>query len=276
MHYVSSLMNLDIENAAGEKVPMLKEREKVVFKADTSKLAQGLNQEKISLWQVVKTGNTVTLEYVPSRFVNGEVIAKVYEGGQYILALNDKKFETPAAGNGYARVSVEILGSKCIVKGRPDGNYDYAADITRAEYMTLLVRLLELKSSGTKNLSFSDISTKAWYTQDLLAAVEHGLITGYHDGTAKPNQKITRKEMAIISARALKLAGLAGEADVDVILSAFTDADKIDIWARGDIALATNNGLIQGYPDGTFRPEEKANRAQAAVIMKRFFDLFIK
>gem|GEM_PF-6427136 len=265
--YVSEILDLKVEKESDKRV---------VLKPDTTKLSKDANLEKISLWKVVEVSKDQTsLELVHSRYVNGEVIAKIKTSGKYVLAHNDKSFEVPTK-EVYAKSSVEVLGSKCIVKGRPDGTYDYQSEISRIEYLVLLTRLLDLKATGSKKLNFSDVGSKSWYSQELLAALEAGLTTGFKDGTFKPNQKITRKEMAILTARALKIAGLAGKVEVDVILAGFKDADKLEKWAKADIALAVESGLIAGYPDGTLRPNEKANRAQAAVMTKRFFDLYLQ
>lgn len=215
---------------------------------------------------------TYELEYVTSNYVNGELVAKIDKFGQYVVALNDKTFaDQPSNDVAFAKASVEVLGSKGIINGRVDGTFDYKGQISRVEFTSLLVRLLDLKSSGSA-LDFEDVNSNAWYYDELVAAVEAELIAGHHDNTVKPYDSITRQEMAVIAARALKVAGLTSDIDTSVELSRFNDMNTIDKWAADEVAQAAAHGLILGNTQGEYKPHDTANRASAAVIIKRFFD----
>jgi hypothetical protein len=91
-----------------------------------------------------------------------------------------------------------------------------------------------------------------------------GIVSGYPDGTFKPNRGVTRAEFTVLIVRALGLA----PADV-AVLQRFKDADRIPGWARNHIAAAVHAGIIGGYPDGTFRAGNNINRTELAVLVGR-------
>jgi hypothetical protein len=138
----------------------------------------------------------------------------------------------------------------------------------------MLVATFGLKASGTA-ATYSDVNADAWYASFVSAAAANGIITGYSDGTFKPNAPISRAEMATMAARAMKVALQAkavtnGE---ELLKNTFQDASGISASMQADVALAVKKGLILGVKEGTFDPNGKSNRAQAAVILYRLFNL---
>ncbi|OPX84345.1 MAG: Cellulosome-anchoring protein precursor [Pelotomaculum sp. PtaB.Bin104] len=108
-----------------------------------------------------------------------------------------------------------------------------------------------------------------WAAQTVQGLVDKGIISGYEDGSFRPENKITRAECAAIIVRALAL-------DVECspcTLSNFTDGDDVQDWAQGPVAAVVEAGLLKGYPgdDGTmtFQPEKKITRAEVAVLLSR-------
>ena len=137
-----------------------------------------------------------------------------------------------------------------------------AAYITRAEVATIFFRLLTNESrekfwSQTNN--FSDVTMSDWYNNAISTAANAGIVTGYEDGTFKPDEYISRAEFATIAARFSTL-GYAGE-------DKFTDISKH--WARDMINKAAETGWINGYDDGTFRPDMYITRAEAMTLINR-------
>lgn len=134
--------------------------------------------------------------------------------------------------------------------------------ITRAEVATIFFRLLD-DESRTKFMSyvneFFDVSDDSWYNISISTARAAGIINGYEDGSFRPDQKITRAEFAAIAARftSLKYEGSGMFSDLD------------GHWAADDINNAAITGWINGYEDGTFKPDEVITRAEAIALINR-------
>ena len=138
------------------------------------------------------------------------------------------------------------------------------ADITRAEVAAILYRLLtpEAKAAyGTNINRFKDVPAGAWYGTAVSTLCNMGVITGYQDGTFGPQRNITRAELATILARFCDTSGSAA------VLDRFTDISHS--WARKYINLAAEAGLVYGYTDGTFRPDQNITRAETIVMVNR-------
>lgn len=116
----------------------------------------------------------------------------------------------------------------------------------------------EMKAAG-----FWD-SRDHWAAADIKAMVERGVISGYEDGSFRPDNPVTRVELVAFLVR---LAGwqlpAGGQPD-------FADLDAIPDWARAAVAAAQQHGLVDGYPDGTFRPDRPVSRVEAAAFLIRF------
>lgn len=147
------------------------------------------------------------------------------------------------------------------------GKYLPDDNITRAEFAALVVRVLGLNHSDEKGSAFEDVKITDWFLEDISAAFDEGIIEGYDDGTFRPNAPITRQEIAKILGTLLDQEKLTNE-QVNVALNVYKD--EIPQWARATVAAAVNAEIIQGFPDETFRGDQAATRAQAAVMLLRF------
>ncbi|QJD84601.1 S-layer homology domain-containing protein [Cohnella herbarum] len=107
--------------------------------------------------------------------------------------------------------------------------------------------------------SFVDIQ-KHWAEKEILQAIIHKFVAGYSDGTFRPNQAVTRAEFAVMLVRALNLPNKKASL-------AYKDNDRIGTWAQDAIARAAEAGLLRGYSDGTFRPNDRITRAEMAVMV---------
>ncbi|MBO4831875.1 MAG: S-layer homology domain-containing protein [Oscillospiraceae bacterium] len=148
--------------------------------------------------------------------------------------------------------------------GYPDGTVRPAGNITRAEVATIFFRLLTDESRKelwcTEN-DFSDVSSDQWFNNAVSTLANAGILSGYPDGTFKPGNNITRAELATIVARFLQDRISAG---VEVNLS-----DISGHWAEGFIIQVAENGIITGYPDGTFKPDQAITRAETVTMVNR-------
>ena len=134
--------------------------------------------------------------------------------------------------------------------------------ITRAEVATIFFRLLTddvREEHFTSTNKYTDVAAGAWYNNAVSTLSAMGIITGYPDGTFRPNAYITRAEFAAIAARF--------DTDGDKTLAAFSDI--ANHWAKDEISVAYNNGWVDGYPDGTFGPQRNITRAETVTLVNR-------
>ena len=149
------------------------------------------------------------------------------------------------------------------VNGRAPGKFEPKASITRGEVAAILFRLM---SENTKTRfyaqsnDFMDVSSDSWYNEAISTLVQAGVLGGYGDGTFRPDQPVTRAELAAILVRVQGGSESAGN-------TTFTDTDRH--WAEGYISSAVTSGLVFGYDDGTFKPNRSITRAEAVTMMNR-------
>jgi hypothetical protein len=160
-----------------------------------------------------------------------------------------------------------------IISGKSQTTYEPDSNVTRAEFAALLVRALGLEEKPLQAGQFKDVSATAWYAGSVAAATAENIIKGYDGNLFKPDEKITREEMAVMIARTARVAGkdaTLSDSEQEQQLAQFTDQQKISSWATNDVALAVKAGIIKGLPGGEFAPQTNADRAQSATILKRF------
>ncbi|MBU7006555.1 S-layer homology domain-containing protein [Phosphitispora fastidiosa] len=121
----------------------------------------------------------------------------------YTVIENKKSF-ADTAGH-WAQDDINILASKLIISGKTQDIFAPDKEITRAEFAAILVRALALQPN-VKNAKFSDVPSGAWHEAAVAAAEEYGIITGYTDGTFRPNAKVTNEEAAAMLIRDLRVA----------------------------------------------------------------------
>jgi len=148
------------------------------------------------------------------------------------------------------------------IYGYEDGSFGPEKNITRAEVAAMFYRLIDdrIGDSGTYKSSFSDVVEGIWY-YDAVAYLEHyKVLAGYPDGTFKPNDFISRAEFAKVAALFESLS--------TTVTNTFPDVQDSH-WAASYILSCADKGWINGFPDGTFRPDEKITRAQVVAIINR-------
>mgnify|MGYP000878927309 FL=1 len=148
------------------------------------------------------------------------------------------------------------------IAGYGNGEVRPQNNITRAEVATIFFRLLtdDVRDENlTKTNRYSDVAATSWYNTAVSTLSSMGIITGYPDGTFRPNAAITRAEFAAIAARF--------DNDGDKTAAKFSDIATH--WAKDEISIAYNNGWITGYPDGTFGPQRDITRAETMTLVNR-------
>lgn len=150
------------------------------------------------------------------------------------------------------------------IMGYPDGTVQPKGEITRAEACTIFFRLLTESSRDyyfSKTNDYTDVNAGDWFNNAISTLSNAGIVTGYNDGTFRPNQPITRGEMAKI---------IANFANLNKGTKSFTDLSGH--WSKSYVELAAGNGWIAGYPDGSFRPDQKITRAETVTMINRVLE----
>ncbi|HHY38689.1 MAG TPA: S8 family serine peptidase [Clostridia bacterium] len=210
----------------------------------------------------------------------------------------------------WAERDIYHLASKRLVSGRDEGFFFPEKPVTRAEFAKLLVGGLGLNSAAQEIAaspyvrSYRDVPDTHWARGYITLSAELGLVSGYPDNTFRPEEYVTRAEIAAMLMRAVYYGmgkspdsmrsgggsqerGAGGEATAGsgldapavpfaspLLASRFKDATSIPEWAEDSVSFAFGRGLMRGYPDGTFRPNEYTKRAEAAAIIRRILVLF--
>lgn len=147
---------------------------------------------------------------------------------------------------------------KAYMTGYADGTFQPGKSITRAEMASIIARTFN-PSANTSGVAYTDVAAGHWATNAINLVSSSGIMKGYEDGSFKPNQTITRAEMATILSRLV--ANGQG--------NAVSFSDIAGHWAQAAIEMTAKAGMITGYEDGTFRPNQTLTRAEAVTIVNR-------
>lgn len=167
-------------------------------------------------------------------------------------------------GGGTTRPELEKGDHFAYIVGYEDGTVRPENNITRAEVATIFFRLLTEESREayySEVNAFTDVSDGDWYNNAISTLVNADIITGYTDGSFRPDAYITRAELAAIASRFDDISG--GE-------TRLTDIDGH--WAEELISSAYNKGWVDGYPDGSFRPDQNITRAEVMTLVNRVLE----
>ncbi|WP_307607015.1 S-layer homology domain-containing protein [Paenibacillus sp. V4I9] len=159
----------------------------------------------------------------------------------------------------WSEANVRELVKLGAINGYADNTFKPNANITRAEFVTVIVKAFHLGAQDGK--TFVDTETH-WAKSAIATAAESGIVAGYSDNSFGPDDLITREQMAAIVVHAAKLAAMDKSIN-------FPDSADISDWARTAIATATAKGLINGYGDGTVKPKVNTTRAEAVTVILR-------
>ena len=156
------------------------------------------------------------------------------------------------------------LAERGVIKGYDDGSFQPMRSVSRAEWAKIMVDAAGLTASDN-NVYYTDMSAEHWANKHVNAARDY--LTGYKDGTFRPNQAATREDVAV----SLVLLKGYSIADVDYSYLTFSDNDTISNYAKAYVAVAVKENLIAGFTDNTFRGQDTLSRAQAATLLYRAF-----
>ncbi|MFD2331041.1 invasin domain 3-containing protein [Cohnella sp. GCM10020058] len=213
------------------------------------------------------SADTNEFAFVPTNFSkqdDGTWTASMTRPGASIYAVIDRPATFADIANHWAADDIGLLASKLLVQGRGPDTFEPNATLTRAEVAVLLVRSLGLNES-TAASPFKDVQG-GWYSAAVSTAYRAGLLTGYQDGTFRPQRKITREELVVMLMRAMKYPG-AETNEPFKSYQRYGDEAAISPWAADDIEEAQAAGIVQA--SASFRPGSDTSRAEAIAMLAR-------
>lgn len=162
----------------------------------------------------------------------------------------------------WAEDGIEYMAKRGTVAGYGDGKFKPAGLVTRAQAVTFLVRELypEQLEKPAEGTTYSDVPKTHAFTKEIVIASKNGLASGFPDGSFRPDTPLSRAETAAFLTRAYSLS--EGKQTTNW-------SDTENHWAAAPILVMSSNGLVGGYSDGTYRPNQTVTRAEYAVFMSR-------
>lgn len=205
----------------------------------------------------------------------GQAYADRYN--KFSMTLNRKlvageKIKVVSYEIGYKENSIEYtvkgqsadLYRMAYITGYPDGKFHPNYKVTRAEAASMFARLINGSNSfGLSQVTKFNDASNAWYSQAINYITAKGLISGYNDGSFRPNANITRAEFAQMISGFVS-AGYPGSASANL-------KDIKGHWAQDAIDKVFGKKVVQGYPDGSFKPDNELTRAEAVTILNAVF-----
>lgn len=162
----------------------------------------------------------------------------------------------------WAKEYVQYFYERKLVDGDGDGNFRPNDQITRAEFVKLLVNCFNLRDDAAQAV-FDDVTADDWFFPYVASAVSVGILQGVSDTEFAPHANLTREQMAVILDRTAAYLGMELSDEVQ----AFADDAEISDYARESVGRMYASGLIQGVGDGRFCPQDSATRAQACTVL---------
>ncbi len=168
-----------------------------------------------------------------------------------------------------------------IMKNNGDSTkFEPNTSLTRAMFTQIcysfLQNGLEKDVSYTSTAPFSDLKAGAWYEKAVSFAYENGIVKGMGDNLFEPNSSITRQQMAVLYLSLIEnYFGMKMDADLS-LLDQFSDKDQIAGWAQRAVAAMVGINMLYGRDNGTFDPKGESTRAEAAALIRRFYDYYGK
>ncbi|WKA57843.1 S-layer homology domain-containing protein [Planococcus shenhongbingii] len=190
------------------------------------------------------------------------------------------------SGHPYEKEMRELMALG-VITGYNDGSIQPERHVTRAEFAKMVIKTFglgtnaesaEFKSAGLTNagitataINFKDISAHQWFYWPVMDAVQAGIVKGYPDNTFRPNESITREQMATMVSRALAAKGMLPDVEQTATLN-FKDLSTILEDHVTDVRILSHLEILTGNTDGTFKPKESSKRWMVALVMLRAKD----
>ena len=229
-----------------------------------------LNPDSLVVWHIDKNGDTTAIANGRYDAATGTVVFQTSELGNFAVAYVDNVFEDTAVVP-WAQQAIDAMSARDIITGVSASSYAPQDAMNRADFIALLVRALELKAEEDNHtVMFEDVEESANYYNELAIARALGIASGYSDNSFKPEDKVSRQDMMVLTARALAAAGKSLKTSDS--LDQFSDSEYVASYAQAQAAALIDAGIINGK-NGKIAPDDSLTRAEAAVILYRIWKL---
>lgn len=226
------------------------------------------NHEHIVVIYIDDAGNAISVPSGRYDASSGMVTFETNHLSLYAVAYVHKTF-TDIGSYAWAKKQIEVLASKGVINGTSDTTFTPQADITRADFMILLVKALGLTANVESN--FDDVSQKDYYYEYVGIAKELGVTTGVGDNKFNPKAKITRQDMMVLTTNALKIAEKISSPGTKGDVERFSDKEQITSYAVEGVATLVKEGIVVGSGD-IINPKGNASRAELAAIIYKIYN----
>jgi methionine-rich copper-binding protein CopC len=227
---------------------------------------KAINKNEVTALRINADG---TYTVLPTLIHGNVAIIKSKTNSSYVLVTNNVTFEDTK--NLWNKDEVHLMASKLLVKGKAEGQFKPQESISRVELAVLLTRALSITSTKTYDNRFSDVKGTEWFTKELMASVEAGIIKGRTATTFDPNAPVSRQEAAVMIKRSMDYVGFnKGKLNESIKLTSFADYSTVSSWAKGDLEVVVQAKIISGKIGYKLDPQEVATRAEMVSILHRF------
>ncbi|GLX67000.1 CBM96 family carbohydrate-binding protein [Paenibacillus glycanilyticus] len=277
----TSLLNADAKRKIGDKpvieLQALLDGKAVAWKNNNAPVtvsipytptAQELNHpEHIAIWYIDGAGQIIRM---PAKFdaATGKLTFTTTHFSLYAVGYEVKTFKDLDQA-AWAKEAVEVLVSQGIVNGTSDTTFNPNANITRADFLQLLIKALGLTADVETN--FADVHQTDYYYEAAGIALTLGLSNGVGNGRLNPAEDITRQDMIVMVERAMRLAGNNPGSGTSADLATFHDAAQVADYAKSSVQTLIGSGVVQGS-GSLLRPLGTTTRAEAAMLLYRVYN----
>lgn len=232
-------------------------------------LKPGENPDHVVIYYIDDKGKLSVVENGKYDPATGQVVFKPKHFSKYTTADRNVSFND-IANLTWAVDSIRALLSRDILTGSGDGSFNPGDQVTRAEFIVMLMRSLELVEPGAAS-TFKDVIAGQWYTDAIGSAQKLGIVKGYSNGTFGVKENISRQEMAAMLYKAAQLAEISLPNNGAAV--SFSDQATIAPYAVDAVEALTLAGVVNGVGEDRFAPAKQTTRAEAAVIIWRVFEM---
>ncbi len=226
------------------------------------------NPEHITVWAIKENGAAEAVTSGRYDAKTGKVTFTTNDLGNYAVVYVNKTFEDIDSYT-WAKNKIEVMASKGIIGGTSETTFTPGNNITRADFIVLLVKALGLNAKVDDN--FDDVAAGTYYYNSLAIAKKLGITTGVGDNKFDPKANISRQDMMVLVKKAMETAGKDINNGSATDIANYKDAAHVSSYAQDAVAALVKEGIIAGS-DNKLNPKKTATRAETAVIIYKLYN----